>query len=113
MSIQNPNATIKHDHKLSVKFKEYSKTLNKSHDDGSINVVLTQKEKNFLELFDDDICITRDQNGRTFISKDLPTLNFELGEWENADFIELERDYFNNLSWERAYFSKQLLALAD
>lgn len=96
MSIQKPNITLKLDHK--------------SHDDERMNVVLTQKEKNFLELFDDDICITKDQDGRIFISKDLPTLDFELGEWENADFIELERDYFSNLSWERTYFSKQLLA---
>lgn len=74
--------------------------------------MLNKKEIEFLKAFDDDICITKDQNGRVFMSKDRPVLDETLGEWNKADFIELEKDYFVDLSWKRTYFSKQLLAEA-
>ena len=74
--------------------------------------MLNKKEIYFLKAFNDDICITKDINGRVFLTKDRPVLDETLGEWHKADFIELEPEYFKNLSWKRAYFSKQLLAEA-
>lgn len=70
---------------------------------------LSENEKNFLEMFKETICITRDKNGRTFISKDRPTLDLELGEWEDADFIELDSMFFSQLDWQTLYYGETLL----
>ncbi len=70
---------------------------------------LNEHQKNFLSAFKETVCITRDQNGRTFICKDKPTLDVELGEWEDADFIELDPQLFPDLDWQTLYYAETML----
>ena len=70
---------------------------------------LNERQKNFLSAFKETVCITRDQNGRTFICKDKPTLDVELGEWEDADFIELDTLLIAALDWQTLYYAETML----
>lgn len=82
---------------------------------------LTQKDKDFLSGFQDDVYFTRDKNGRLFMTIIMPTLNITVGEWESDEklkdnaFFELDKKILKDVTWEsqKVWTPRELLALAD
>lgn len=78
---------------------------------------LTSKERHFLEMFDEDIFLTRDKCGRLFCTKDLPDLC--PSEWNTDNpkvvFIELDKKMFSIVTWEsqKAWSTRELLKMEE
>lgn len=78
---------------------------------------LTSKEIHFLEMFDEDVFLTRDKCGRLFLTKDLP--NLEPEEWNTDNpkvvFIELDKNMFSIVTWDsqKAWSNHELLEMED